>query len=70
MMVLKPTIIGFSAICSLFHGEGMMVLKIDHYRTFCNLSPLPQRGNDGAETDHYRTFCNPSPLPVGEGKTQ
>ena len=41
MMVLKPTIIGFSAICSLSHGEGMMVLKIDHYRTFCNLSPLP-----------------------------
>ena len=27
MMLLKPTIIGFSAICPLFHGEGMMVLK-------------------------------------------
>ena len=26
-MLLKPTIIGFSAICPLFHGEGMMVLK-------------------------------------------
>ena len=22
-------------------GEGMMVLKTDHYQTFCNLSPLP-----------------------------
>ena len=27
MIVLKPTIIGFSAICSLFHGEGIIVLK-------------------------------------------
>ena len=27
MIVLKPTIIGFSAICPLFHGEGIMVLK-------------------------------------------
>ncbi len=27
MIVLKPTIIGLSAICPLFHGEGMMVLK-------------------------------------------
>ena len=27
MIVLKPTIIGFSAIYLFFHGEGMMVLK-------------------------------------------
>ena len=27
MIVLKPTIIGFSASYLFFHGEGMMVLK-------------------------------------------
>ena len=26
-MALKSTIIGFSAICPLFHAEGIMVLK-------------------------------------------
>ena len=61
MMVLKPTIIGFSAICSLFHGEGMMVLKIDHYRIFCNLFSLPRRGNDGAENRPLSDFLQSVP---------
>ena len=41
MIVLKPTIIGFSAICPLFHGEGMMVLKptIIGFSAICPLSP-------------------------------
>ena len=41
MIVLKPTIIGFSAICSLFLGEGMMVLKstIIGLSAICPLSP-------------------------------
>ncbi len=41
MMVLKPTIIGFSAICPLSLGEGMMVLKstIIGLPAICPLSP-------------------------------
>ena len=60
-------ILGFRSLPNpLPQGEGMIVLNRP-LSDFLQSTPLPRRGNDGAETDHYRTSCNLSPLPVGEG---
>ena len=55
MIVLKPTIIGFSAICSLFHGEGMMVLKstIIGLPAICPLS-LWERARERAKPNNLK----------------
>ena len=59
----------FTLSLALSHEEkGIMALKINHYRIFCNLSPLPAgEGIMVLKINRYRIFCNPSPLPVGEG---
>ena len=45
-----------------------MALKINYYRIFCNLSPLPVgEGIMVLKIDRYQIFCNLFPLPGGEG---
>ncbi|WP_304675338.1 hypothetical protein [Neisseria bergeri] len=55
MIVLKPTIIGFSASCLLFHGEGMMVLKptIIRLSAICPLSPW-ERARERAKPNNLK----------------
>jgi len=55
MIVLKPTIIGFSAICPLFLGEGMMVLKstIIGLPAICPLSPW-ERARERAKPNNLK----------------
>ncbi len=55
MIVLKPTIIGFSASYLFFHGEGMMVLKstIIGLPAICPLSPW-ERARERAKRNNLK----------------